>query len=291
MIVGCGDVLARALPWLSQRFRIYATARSTEAAARLRSLGVVPVAVDLDQRISLKRLACLADWLIHSAPPANAGKTDQRTRRLVAGLHANRQRKNEILSHPSAPTRRRAVYISTSGVYGNGDGAWLDETHPIAPDTDRAQRRASAEHTLRGWARHQNVQLALLRAPGIYAADRLPRTRIERGEPAIQSTEDSFTNHIHADDLAHAICLALFRGKPLRVYNACDDAPHKMGDWFDTVADHLGLPPPPRVSRAEAQRVLSPAMLSYLNESRRLKNRRLKEELRVRLQHPTAKLN
>ncbi|WP_201799936.1 NAD-dependent epimerase/dehydratase family protein [Andreprevotia sp. IGB-42] len=295
LIVGCGDVLQRALPWLLQRFRIYATARSAEAAAALRALGVMPVAADLDQRTGLARLAGVAQWLVHSAPPANNGPSDLRTRRLLAALALRRASQQAILPHASTPARRgasvhpaRAVYIGTSGVYGNCHGSWVQETRNTAPDTDRARRRASAERTLRAWARRQQVQLALLRAPGIYAAERLPVARIQRSEAAIAAAEDSYSNHIHADDLAHAVCLALFRGKPLRVYNASDDAPHRMGDWFDQVADHLALPRPPRISRADAQHVISPGLLSYLNESRRLDNRRIKAELRLQLRWPTA---
>ncbi|SMC24335.1 Nucleoside-diphosphate-sugar epimerase [Andreprevotia lacus DSM 23236] len=291
LIVGCGDVLARALPWLQRRFRIYATARSDESAQRLRGLGVIPVRADLDQRHSLRRLGGLAQWLIHSTPPATQGQRDPRTHRLIAALSGQAA----ILAQPAKrPARNggrstgRAVYIGTSGVYGNCNGDWVDETRPLAPDSPRAQRRADAEASLRGWARRQQVQLALLRAPGIYAADRLPTARLQRGEAAIAAAEDSYSNHIHADDLAKAVCMALFHGRPLRSYNACDDEPHKMGDWFDMVADHVQLPRSPRVSRAEAQQLISPGLLSYLNESRRIRNDRLKYELRVRLQWPTA---
>ncbi|WP_432721254.1 SDR family NAD(P)-dependent oxidoreductase [Jeongeupia wiesaeckerbachi] len=285
LIVGCGDVMARALPWLARRFRIYASARSPESAARLRALGVVPVPADLDAGIPL-RLAGIARWVIHSAPPATSGPRDGRTRRLLAALaRPARHSIGASLSQRHVAPRRLA-YIGTSGVYGNAGGAWVDETRPAAPDSPRAQRRADAESTLRAFARRHRMRLGLLRAPGIYAEDRLPEARVRRGEPAIVAGEDSYSNHIHADDLAHAVCLALFRAAPLRSYNASDDAPGKMGDWFDQVADHLGLPRVPRVSRADAQLQLSPGLLSYLNESRRLANARIKRELRLTLRWP-----
>ncbi|GHD57017.1 SDR family NAD(P)-dependent oxidoreductase [Jeongeupia chitinilytica] len=273
--------MARALPWLQRRFRVCATARSTASAAALRVLGVVPVTADLDNGIPL-RLAGIARWVIHSAPPAATGGRDLRTRRLLAALA--RPGRASLSQRHVAP--RRLAYIGTSGVYGNADGAWVTETRRAAPDSPRAQRRADAEAALRAFARRQHVRLGLLRAPGIYAEGRLPEARVRRGEPAIAAAEDSYSNHIHADDLAHAVCLALFRARPLRSYNASDDAPGRMGDWFDQVADLLGLPRVPRVSRADAQAQVSPGLLSYLNESRRLDNARIRRELRLQLRWP-----
>lgn len=281
LLIGCGDVLERALPWLGRRFRLYATARTVEAAARLRALGVVPVTADLDRRTSLARLAGIANALIHSAPPAATGRTDRRTRRLLAALA--RPRGNGPILAP-----RRAVYIGTSGIYGHCAGAWLPETWPARPSNDRAWRRLDAEQQLRRWARRRHVALGLLRAPGIYATDRLPVDRVARGDVVLHAAEDSYSNHIHADDLARIVSLALFRARPLRCYHASDDAPLPMADWFDRVADAAGLARPPRVSRSEAQTRLSPAMLSYLNESRRMINHRLKVELGMRLRYATV---
>ncbi|AOY02008.1 NAD(P)-dependent oxidoreductase [Jeongeupia sp. USM3] len=281
LIVGCGDVMARALPWLSRRFRLYVSVRSNESAARLRALGAIPVAADLDAGIPL-RLAGLARWVIHSAPPPADGNRDPRTRRLLAALA--RPNRASLSQRHVAPGR--LAYIGTSGVYGDVDGAWIAEARALRPDSSRARRRADAEAALRAFARRRHVRLALLRAPGIYAEGRLPEARIRRGEPAIAAAEDSYSNHIHADDLAHAVCLALFRARPLRAYNASDDAPGRMGDWFDQVADLLGLPRVPRVSRADAQAQVSPGLLSYLNESRRLDNGRIRRELRLRLRWP-----
>ncbi|UXY16788.1 SDR family NAD(P)-dependent oxidoreductase [Chitiniphilus purpureus] len=282
LIVGCGDVLARAVPWLARRFRLYGTARTGQAAVRLRALGVRPVAADLDRRTTLRRLGGIADWVVHSAPPAAQGSCDGRTGRLLAALE--RRAKPGIL----AQRPRRAVYIGTSGIYGDCHGTWVGECQRPQPGNERARRRAHAEQALRAWARRRAVRLSLLRAPGIYATDRLPLARVARGDVCVLPEEDSYSNHIHADDLARTVCLALFRGRALRAYNVSDDLPLRMGDWFDRVADQAGLPRPPRVSRAMAQQHLSPAMLSYLNESRRLDNGRLGRELRVQLRYPTV---
>lgn len=282
LIVGCGDVVRRALPWLKQRFTVYATARSKESAIQLNTLGVKPIYADLDQPKSLAKLAGIAQYLIHSAPPGE-GHGDARTQALLAAISHAKFKRNEIL-----PQRlQRAVYISTSGVYGDCGGEWIDETHPLQAQSARALRRVDAETQLRNWAGRHGVRLSILRAPGIYAAERLPLERIRRGEPVLHANEDSYSNHIHADDLAHALCLALFRGLPLRTYNIVDDEPHKMGDYFTQIADFAQLPPPPRISRAAAQSQLSPALLSYLNESRQISNARAKRELRLRLHYPT----
>lgn len=300
LIVGCGDVVRRALPWLKQRFTVYATARTAESALQLNTLGITPIFADLDQPKTLARLRGIAQFLIHSAPPSE-GQGDARTRALIAALSRppsalslSREGKKEKVSvavrHDSAEILpqglRRAVYISTSGVYGDCGGEWIAETQPLRAQSARALRRVAAETQLRNWASRHRVRLSILRAPGIYAAERLPLERVRRGDPVLQASEDSYSNHIHADDLARALCLALFRGLPLRTYNIVDDAPHKMGDYFDQVADYALLARPARISRAAAQSQLSPALLSYLNESRQISNARAKRELKLRLFYP-----
>jgi len=152
----------------------------------------------------------------------------------------------------------------------------------------RAVRRVDAERQLRAWGETQRVQVVILRAPGIYAADRLPLERIKRGTPALIAQDDSYTNHIHADDLARLAWAALFRGRSQRIYHAVDAHPLKMGDWFDSCADAFGLPRPPRVKRAEAEKVLSEALLSFLRESRQLSNARTTRELRLKYRYPTS---
>jgi len=178
------------------------------------------------------------------------------------------------------------VYISTSGVYGDCGGAVVSETRPLNPQTARARRRADAEQQIRNWAGRNRVRASILRVPGIHAADRLPLNRLQQGTPCIIDSEDGYTNHVHADDLARIAVAALRHGKPCRVYHASDDSRMKTGAYFDAVADACGLPHPPRISRAEAQRVLPEMLLSFMNESRRLDNRRMKRELKVRLRYP-----
>lgn len=274
LIIGCGDIARRALPWLVRHYRVYAAVRSTTKLDALRALGVTPLPADLDKPRTLKRLAGVASLILHFAPPPEKGSRDTRTQALLAAIAMAK-----ILP-------QRLVYISTSGVYGDCAGARVAEERPTRPQTARAQRRADAETRLRRFGRRCRVAVTILRAPGIYAADRLPLERLRRGLPLLRDTEDIHTNHIHADDLAAIVRSALARGRPGRLYNAADDSALKMGEYFDLVADRCGLPRAPRLPRAEVEQRLSPAMLSFMGESRRLANRRIKRELGVRLAYP-----
>lgn len=274
LIIGCGDIARRALPWLVKHYRVYAAVRSDARNRELRALGVTPLRADLDKPHSLKRLAGIGNLVLHFAPPQDAGATDRRTRALLAALSSGK-----ILP-------RRFAYISTTGVYGDCGGAWVSEEHPVRPQTPRARRRADAEMRLRRFGRRGRVAVSILRAPGIYAGDRLPLARLARGLPLLRESEDIYTNHIHADDLAAIAQAALSRGRAGRIYNASDDSVLKMGEYFDLLADCSGLPRAPRLPRSEVEQRLSPAMLSFMGESRRLTNRRIKRELGIKLKYP-----
>jgi nucleoside-diphosphate-sugar epimerase len=274
LIIGCGDIARRALPWLIRRYRVYAVVRSDARLGELRELGVTPLRADLDAPRTLKRLAGIGNLILHFAPPQESGMVDRRTQMLLAALSTGK-----ILP-------RRLVYISTSGVYGDCGGAWVAEERPLRPQTERARRRVDAEARLRRFGRKRRVAVSILRAPGIYAGDRLPLARLERGLPLLQESDDIYTNHIHADDLAVIAQAALSRGRAGRIYNASDDSVLKMGEYFDLIADRFGLPRAPRLPRAEAERRLSAAMSSFMKESRRLNNRRIKRELGVKLKYP-----
>jgi len=270
LILGCGDVGLRLVPLLLPRYRVLAVTSNPGRRAELRAAGAIPIVADLDAPLTLGRLARLAPTIVHLAPPQSEGRIDRRTRNLAAIL----------------PEGARLVYVSTTGVYGDCAGASFDETRSVRPQNARAVRRVDAETVLRAWARRRQGKLSILRVPGIYAADRLPLERLHKGLPALVAQEDVHTNHIQADDLAR-ICLAAMRlGAPNRVYHAVDDSDLKMGDYFDAVADAAGLSRPPRLPRSELERSVSPMMLSFMSESRRLHNARIKNELGVRLRYP-----
>lgn len=262
LIAGCGDIARRALPLLEARFEIRVLARSS--------------GMDLDRPASLTSLEA-AHAVLHSVPPPPAGEADPRTANLLAALE-----RSAIL-----PTR--LVYISTSGVYGDCGGALVDESRPVNPQSARARRRVHAEQQLALWCSRHRVALVVLRAPGIYAAvDRLPLEHLRAGTPALRHEEDVYTSHIHAEDLAACCVRALQADAPPGIYNAADDTRLKMGEWLDLVADHAGLPHPRRIARAEAQACLPEAMLSFMSESRRLDNRRMKLVLGMQLRFPTV---
>jgi nucleoside-diphosphate-sugar epimerase len=281
LIVGCGDIGLRVLRLLSPRVKLFALTSSDQRVDELRSAGAVPVVGNLDQAHSLAALArCVrqVDGLLHLAPPQNSGTSDQRTRQLLQLLERGGRLK-------------RLVYASTSGVYGDCSGDWVSESRPVAPATERAQRRVDAEARLRHFGLRRGVTVSVLRVPGIYAADRPgghPRDRLLRGTPVLLQDEDVYTNHIHADDLARACVLALFRAHPQRVYHVSDNTELRMGDYFDLAADLCAMPRPPRVSRSQAEHDISPMGLSFMSESRRLHNRRLTSELRLQLRYPTV---
>ena len=277
LLIGCGDVGLRVLRQLAPRTTVRALTSSPERIDELRAAGVTPLLGNLDEPSSLRRLAGLAHRLLHLAPPPAEGWRDTRTRQL---LHA--------LGSRTGPGHW--VYASTSGVYGDCAGQRVTEARPVKPHTPRARRRVDAEQQMRQSARQHLARVSLLRVPGIYAPDRpggTPKDRLTKGTPVLQADDDVYTNHIHADDLARACVAALWRGKPQRVYNVNDDTDLKMGDYFDVAADLYRLPRPPRVARSTAQGELPLMLLSFMSESRRMDNTRLKRELRFKLRYPT----
>ena len=290
LIIGCGDVALRAIPLFRNGYKLFALVRDRAKFPGLRALGVIPILGNLDDRRSLQRVSGLADTVLHFAPPPNIGITDTRTHNLLSALSYpspdSCYRHKTKFAHRRRQLPKQLVYISTSGVYGDCGGAWVNETQTLNPAIPRSRRRVDAESQIRTWARHNRVHASILRVPGIYAPDRLPLSRIQQGTPCIIASEDGYTNHIHADDLARISLAALRHGKACRVYHASDDSQLKMGEYFDLVADTYRLPRVPRISRTEAQHMLPEALLSFMNESRRLTNQRLKRELKVKLHYP-----
>jgi nucleoside-diphosphate-sugar epimerase len=260
LVVGFGDIARRAQPLLAAGHDLVAASRSD--------------GFDLDRpgTLALDRV----DALLHLAPPPGEGDQDTRTANLLAALDARR-----ILP-------ARIVYVSTSGVYGDCGGALVDESRPIAPQTARARRRADAESRLALWCSPRGVRLIVLRVPGIYAADRLPLARLRAASPVLRAEDDVYTNHIHADDLAAVAARALEDDAPEGIYNTADDSEIRMGDWLDLVAESHRLPKPPRLPREQVKARVAPELYSFMSESRRLDNRRLKRNLGVTLRYPTV---
>ena len=281
LIIGCGDVGVRVARHLPNRVRLMALTSSAERVPALRRDRITPLLGDLDQPATLRRLAGLATRVVHLAPPPGQSpnwRNDPRTQALLRALR--------LRGLPQS-----LVYGSTSGVYGDCGGERVDEAWRPNPNTPRSQRRVDAEGHVRLFGRATGTPVHVLRIPGIYAPNReggTPHARLAKATPVLLAQDDVYTNHIHADDLARACVAALWRGRPQRVYNVNDDTCLKMGDYFDLAADIYGLPRPPRVARDGAQEKLSLMLLSFMSESRRMDNMRLKQALGLKLRYPTV---
>ena len=274
-IIGCGDIGSRVARLAGEKgIPVSALVRPGKGAEKLMGLPVATVPGDLDDPASLGNLAAKGTLLFYFAPPPGGGETDPRMRAFCAAIAPGEE-------------PRKVIYVSTSGVYGDcGNGIVTEET-PVNPQTSRARRRLDAETTLRKWGEERNIPVVILRVTGIYGPGRLPLSYIESGQPVINEEEAPYTNRIHADDLARICLAAASRGEGGDIFNVSDGQTGTMTHYFNAVADLLGLPRPPQVSREEAGRLISPLMLSYMSESRRMDNSKMLEKLRVRLLYPT----
>jgi len=274
LIAGCGDIGQRvAQRYRAQGISVHGLARSEASAARLRAEGIEPVFGDLADHAMLKDLPTAEVVIFYLAPPPAQGECDPLLQNFLAAIDPAR-------------LPAKLVLISTTAVYGDCRGAWITEAQAAEPQTARGQRRLDAENTLRRWGRETGVPFVILRVGGIYGPGRLPVERLEKGLPILDPADSPYTNRIHQDDLARVCVAAAERGLPGEIYNVADGHPGTMSQYFIDVAKALGLPPPPVVSRAEAEKVMSAGMLSYLQESRRLDNRKMREELAVELCYP-----
>ncbi len=268
---------------LLPRLRVLALTSSAGRVESLRRAGIVPLLGDLDRIDTLWRLRGLAQRVVVLAPPLAQGDTDPRSRRLAVVLRSAMIGAGAVAGQRSG----RVVYASTSGVYGDCGGARVSETRAPRPASARARRRLHAEAQWRALGR-AGACVSIVRVPGIYdALQRSPRERLRRRLPVLRAEDDIYTSHIHADDLARVLALALWRGARQRIYHASDDTGMLAGDYLDLAARLLGEPSPPRVSRqAIGASGLSPMALSFLVESRLLDNTRMRAELGARLRYP-----
>lgn len=273
IILGCGYIGQA----LARRYRqrgeaVLGVVRSAEHAAEIDATGARALQLDLSKD-DLTPLAPAGQAIFHLAPPPSDGDEDPLTAHLINAFERN--------GHP-----RRLVYIGTTGVYGDCDGAWVDEEWPPRPTASRSLRRWDAEQRLRQWSRDSGAELVILRVAGIYACDRLPLARIRSGQPVVTADEAPWSNRIHAEDLVEICIAAMERAPDGGLYNVCDGHPSTMTDYFCQVADAAGLPRPPQIPLNEADGQVSAGMLSYLKESRRLSNQRLVDELGIQLRYP-----
>lgn len=275
LIVGCGYVGRRLARRLRPRRRVIALVRSNGTAAALEADGLETVVTDLDADLAAPALARAVQGsaVVYLAPPPDAGTTDPRLARFLAALDDSR---------PAA-----FLYMSTTGVYGDTGGSTVDESSPVSPSNDRSRRRVAAETAVRKWCDARGVRWVVLRVPGIYGPDRLPLERLTRREPALRPEDSGPANRIHVDDLATA-CFAAIERPVEGVFNVGDGDHSSTTVFLQATAQLAGLPPPELVSLAEAPGRISPGMLAYLVESRRVDTRRMREELGVTPRYETV---
>jgi nucleoside-diphosphate-sugar epimerase len=272
LIAGCGYVGQRLAARLSGRFDVAALVRSADTAAALERQGLKATVIDLDRVRAGASIPERLDQeaIIYLAPPPSAGESDLRLDRFL-----------QLAIVPP----KTFVYMSTTGVYGDADGGFVDESTPVKPLTERARRRVSAEEMTRVWCNERHVRRVVLRVPGIYGPGRLPLDRLQKREPVVRTEDAGISNRIHVDDLV-AACVAAIENKEARgVYNVTDGNSISSTAFIDLVAKLTGLPSPPRVSMEEAQLTFAPERLSFLNESRRVGNDRMLKHLGVQLKY------
>ncbi len=280
IIIGCGDIGRRVAQLYTDKQPVLGLIQGQTSAQACKKQGVKAFRFDLDSTLPLppQLIDNIKDaGLYYFAPPPSTGTQDTRLKAFLDNItHAN-----------AIPAR--IVLISTTGVYGDSKGEWIDEATPLKPVAERAKRRLSAEQNVQAFATKHSVKTVILRVPGIYANDRLPLARLKKGLPIVKKEEAGFTNRIHADDLAN-ICKSAMESKcvndTIEVINVCDGSPSSMTDYFNHIADYANLPRPPQITMAEAEATLSAGMVSYLKESRRIKNNKMLMLLNVELVYP-----
>lgn len=272
LIIGFGDIGSRvAKHYTEQEQAVTAVCRQGPEQEHIKHL-----AVDLDSDQTQLQQALIdthSTDIFWFAPPQKTGQTDTRVRQFCKTL--------------TAGAVRRFVYISTTAVYGDCEGRWINEEEPLKPGTDRGKRRGDAEKRLQMTAKELGFELVILRVPGIYGPRRWPLARLQKGLPVLKEAESPYTNRIHQDDLAN-ICVAAMNNAPVktgesRCYNCSDGQPSTMTDYFNRIADAFDIPRPPQLPRAEAEKQLSASMLSFMNESKRLNSDRIQRELNITL--------
>ena len=268
LIAGCGYVGRRLAERLSGTWQVVAIARSPGTLAELRATGVEAIFADFDVIAAPPLPDMLADGaaVAYLAPPPGTGITDPRLERFLESLGDAR---------PLA-----LLYMSTTGVYGGTGGATVDEHSQAAPANDRSRRRLAAERAAQSWSSDRQVRCAVLRVPGIYGPDRLPLERLGRGEPVIRPEDSGPGNRIHVDDLVSA-CVAAVETPASGVFNVGDGDHASTTEFLLKTASLAGLTPPRLVSLAEARGQVSPGMLEFLVESRRVDTTRMRDELGV----------
>ncbi len=275
VIVGCGRVGCQlGKLWRDSGLDVTGVVRSREKSGRLVESGLHTVLADLDEEQVVLDVPFQGAAVYYAVPPPDKGVEDTRIQRFLGNL--------DDKNRPAV-----LVYLGTTGVYGHCHGAWITEDQVPNPQNLRSQRRLHAENQLVDWHHKTGIPVVILRISGIYGPERLPLMSLKRRQAILNEADSPFSNRIHADDLVSICQLAAIRATSLHTYNISDGSPCKMSTYYDLVALSAGLEKPLTLSWQEAGIALTPSMLEFLRESRRIDNRRMLAELGVVLKYPT----
>ena len=270
-IIGCGYTGKRLATQLQARdLSVYGYVSSDTSRAECEKLDITCDIIELDG--ALPEIDLDGQNIIYLAPPPRSGQADTRMTNFLQAIDKH--------------VPQRFVLISTTGVYGDCKGDWIDESTPLNPTADRAKRRADAEQQVQAYCQKNSIPLVILRVAGIYGPGKIPVARIKSGAPIVNQQDSPFTNRIHSVDLVNICETALLDSNITGTYNVTDGHPGTMYEYFNGVAKALDLPAPPAISLAEAQDQLSEGMLSYMAESRRIDNSKLLRDFDLELKYP-----
>ncbi|MFN4154485.1 MAG: SDR family oxidoreductase [Paracoccaceae bacterium] len=252
------DALARVL--IPQGWAVIGTTRNPDKAARMRARGIEPLRWPGDLGPALAR----ATHILASAAPDAGGDPF-------------------LADWPGIATAKVAWvgYLSTTGVYGDHQGAWVDETTPLTPDSPRGTQRVLAETQWQA----TGLPVHVFRLAGIYGPGRGPFEKVRDGSARRIIKPGQFFSRTHVEDIAQVLAASIARPNPGAAYNVCDDEPAPPEDVLSHAATLLGLPEPPAIPFDQAE--MTPMARSFYSESKRVRNDRIKDELGVRLLYPT----
>ncbi|MEQ9692926.1 SDR family oxidoreductase [Shimia sp. SDUM112013] len=248
---------------LPQGWRIIGTSRKPEKLAAFKDQGIEPLEWPCDLREALNGVT----HLLSSIGPDEEGDP---------ALRLDRQ---AIID--AAPNLRWVGYLSTTGVYGDHDGGWVDETSRTEPATRRGQRRVMAEQE---WLQIPDLPVHVFRLAGIYGPGRGPFAKLRKGVAQRVIKKNQVFSRTHVDDIAQVLEASINRPNPGRIYNVCDDDPQPPEVVIEYAAQLLGIDPPPAVPFEQAE--MSPMARSFYSDSKRVRNNRIKDELGVVLKYP-----
>ncbi|MEI6305190.1 MAG: SDR family oxidoreductase [Deltaproteobacteria bacterium] len=275
VIAGCGYIGIRVADlWRKRGAEVTCLVRTPEKIASLAKCGYQVIHFDIPESLTPPDLN--SSILYYFVPPPGGGISDTRARTFLEALD-------------SIQNLAKIIYMSATSVYSETKGGVVTEESPTEPSSAMGKRRLDAENAFRDYCLQKKIPGVILRVSGIYGSGRLPLMQIEKGEPLLSEDEAGPSNRIHADDLADICVTAGEKCISSDIFNVSDGNPASMTDYFNAVADKLGLPRQPKVTLEEARRLMSPLMFSYVSESRIVDNSRMLEKLDVKLRYPGLK--